>query len=307
MPGTLAQRRMVDPVLTELARGYSNANFIASTVFPIVPVVKESGKIPQFNKESFKIHNTERAIRARSNRISPDVHSSIDYVLTEHDLEYPIDYRELEEDIMPLKIHATNVVADGIALRHEKMCADLLQNTASYPSGSKITLAGADQFSDPTSDPIVTFDYAKNAVRQKIAKSPNVLVLGAATFNALKNHPSITDKIKFTQHAIVTPELLRNLLGFDKLVIGQAVFENTPGTLSDIWEDFAGLYYVPQVSKEHRSYYEPSFGYTLRKSKNPIIDTYEEAGKVMLIRNTDIFIPKIVGSDAGYLINDCVA
>ena len=95
MPGTLAQRRIVDPVLTELARGYSNASFIANAVFPEVTVSKEGGKIPQFNKEAFNIHNTERAIRAKSNRISPEVHTSIDFVLTEHDLEYPIDYREL--------------------------------------------------------------------------------------------------------------------------------------------------------------------------------------------------------------------
>lgn len=44
--------------------------------------------------------------------------------------------------------------------------------------------------------------------------------------------------------------------------------------------------------------------YTLRKKNNPMIDTYSEAGKVQIVRNTDIFIPKIVGSDAGYLIND---
>lgn len=307
MPGTLAQRRIVDPVLTELARGYSNASFIASTVFPIVQVTKEGGKIPQFNKEAFKIHNTERAIRAKSNRINPEVHSSIDYVLTEHDLEYPIDYRELEEDILPLKMHATNTVSEGISLRHEKLCADLLQTATNYPTGNKVTLAGSDQFSDPSSDPIAIIDFAKNAVRKKIAKNPNVLVLGADTFNALKNHPAISDKIKFTQHAIVTVDLLTALLGFDTIVVGQAVYESSPDVLSDLWNDFAGLYYVPQASGDKRSYYEPSFGYTLRKSKYPVVDTYEEAGKVLLIRSTDIFIPKIVGSDAGYLISDCVA
>jgi hypothetical protein len=36
----------------------------------------------------------------------------------------------------------------------------------------------------------------------------------------------------------------------------------------------------------------------------PVIDTYTENGKVLLVRNTDIFVSKIVGSDAGYLIND---
>ena len=43
--GTLADRRMVDPVLTDLARGYSNASFIFPKLFPLVKVAKEGGKI----------------------------------------------------------------------------------------------------------------------------------------------------------------------------------------------------------------------------------------------------------------------
>jgi hypothetical protein len=37
---------------------------------------------------------TERAIRARSNVMTPDDIDSIDVVLREHDLAYPVDYRE---------------------------------------------------------------------------------------------------------------------------------------------------------------------------------------------------------------------
>ena len=95
--GTLSKKRVVDPVLTNLARGYSNNQYIASSLFPIVEVNKEGGKIPEFTKESFKIYNTERAIRARSNRINPEDRTEIDFVLTEHDLEYPIDYREAQD------------------------------------------------------------------------------------------------------------------------------------------------------------------------------------------------------------------
>ena len=86
MPGTLDTRRIVDPVLTKLARGYSNDGFIANYLFPLVSVNKEGGKIPQFTKEAFKIYNTERAIRANSNRINPTLNTTIDFALTEHDL-----------------------------------------------------------------------------------------------------------------------------------------------------------------------------------------------------------------------------
>ena len=50
--------------------------------------------------------------------------------------------------------------------------------------------------------------------------------------------------------------------------------------------------------------YEPSFGYTLRKTGQPVVDTRTEDGKLELVRNTDIFTPFLLGADAGYLITD---
>ncbi|MBZ0200882.1 MAG: major capsid protein [Ignavibacteriaceae bacterium] len=302
---SLANNRIVDPVLTEIARGYNNATFIGTSLFPVVEVQKEGGKIPQFSKEAFKIYNTERAIRANSNRISPEGRTTIDFVLTEHDLEYPMDYREISEDPTPLKLHAAHVVADGIALRLEKSIADLAQTLGTYPSGNKVTLAAGDKFTNTSSDPFAIFDTAVEAIRGKIAKRPNVCVLGAQAFKALKNHPSIVDRIKYTQHAVITPELLRQLLNFEQLYVGDAVSAADDGTFSDLWSDNAVLAYVPVGSSDiPRSYYEPAFAYTLRKKGSPIVDTYGEKGKVDIVRNTDIFTAKVVGSEAGYLIND---
>jgi hypothetical protein len=300
--GTLANERVVDPVLTELARGYTNAALIGTVLFPEVEVTKEGGKIPQFNKEAFKIYNTERAIRANSNRISPEGRSTIDYALTEHDLEYPMDYREIDEDILNLKSHAALVTSEGIQLRHEKMIADLVQDLNTFPTGNKMTLAAADQFTDKTSDPIGVFETAKEAVRSKIAKLPNVAVLGASSFNALKQHPAILDKIKYTQHAIVTKDLLASLLGFDKLVVAAAVYADDAGSFSDMFGDNVILAYVPQ--SKSKTIYEPAFGYTLKKKNYPVVDSYEEKGKILVIRNTNIFTAKVVGAEAGYLIND---
>ncbi len=100
-------------------------------------------------------------------------------------------------------------------------------------------------------------------------------------------------------------EILRQLFGFEKMLIGDAVYSSDTGTFTDMWNDNAILAYIPSASNQvSRSYYEPSFAYTLRKKGMPIIDTYEENSKVEIVRSTDIFIPKIVGSEAGYLIND---
>ncbi len=300
--GTLADRRMVDPVLTDLARGYSNASFIFPKLFPLVKVAKEGGKIPQFNKEAFKIYNTERAIRAKSNRISPEGHSSIDFVLTEHDLEYPVDYREVSEDLLGLRQHATNVVTDAILLRNEKAAADIAQTLGNYAATNKVTLSGTDQWDNAASDPIDVIETARHAVRGQIAKFPNVAIIGIQAYKELSHHADVLDLIKYTQHSVMTVALLQTLLNIPKIYIGEAVYETDAGVLTDVWSDNMILAFVPQ--SENTSFYEPSFGYTLRKNNMPIIDTYDEGGKLELIRNTDMLISKIVGADAGYIIND---
>jgi len=302
---TLKKKRVVDQVLTNIARGFNNASHVATKLFPLVPVTKEGGKIPEFTKEAFKIYNTERAIRAKSNRVNPENRNEIDYVLTEHDLEYPIDYREMDEDILPSRLHATTVVTDGISLRLEKLAADLVQDLSTYPTGNKITLASGDKFTNSTSNPFTVFETAKEAVRKKIAQRPNVCVIGASAYSALKEHPAVLDRIKYTQSAVVTPELLRQLLDFSELYVGDAVYADDSDSFNDIWSDNVVVAFVPNAAEGvPRSYYQPAFAYTLRKKNNPVVDTYTEGGKVEIIRNTDIFVPKVVGSDAGYLIND---
>ncbi len=303
--GRLEDLRVVDPVLTTLARGYSNAELVATLLFLIVLVEKEAGKIPQFGKEAFKIYNTERAIRANSNRISPEGRTTIDFVMDEHDLEYPIDYREKNEDIFNLEEHATNVVTGGISLRLEKKAADLAQDANNYPIGNKITLAGNSQFTDKVnSDPIGVIDGAKNAVRGKIGKEPNTMVLGPTTFMALKNHPQLIDKIKYAMKGVITLDLMKEIFDIPKITVGKAIYASDAGTFTDIWGDNIVLAYVPNTPAEKRTVYEPSFAYTLRKRGKPEIDKRDENGKLEIVRNTDILIPKIVGAEAGYLIKD---
>lgn len=302
---TLSKKRMIDPVLTNLARGYTNNQYVSSAIFPVVEVAKEAGKIPLFTMESFKIYNTERAIRAKSNRINPEDRNEVDFVLTEHDLEYPVDYREAQEDIFPTMAHAAFVVTEGIMLRREKLAADMAQDDANYPAGNKITLAAGDKFTNPASDPFAIFKNANEAVRMKIAKRPNTCLMGASSYAALRNHPAILDRIKYTQKGIVIPDLLKSLFDFDTLVIGDSVYAADDGTLSDVWSDNVIVTYIPPRQTDvARSVYEPSFGYTLRKKNNPVVDKYFEQGKVQIVRSTDLFLSKIVGSDAGYLVKD---
>lgn len=301
----LANLRQVDPVLTNLATGYTNSELVGHYLFPVAPAEKEAGKIPTFGPESFKMHNTARALRAGSNRLQPDDIGSMDFVLEEHDLEYPIDYREGEEAAFPIRAHATDVVTSSIALALEHQQAQLAQNENNYHTDNKITLSGTAQFTHKDSDPEGVIDDAKAAVRNKIVREPNTMIIGYDTFRALKRHPKLRAILSTNKNRLVKLQELKEIFQIENIYVGGAKFADQQGNFGDIWNDNVVLAYVPTVaSSQERSIYSPSYGYTFRKRGMPQVDTRVENGKVELIRNTDIVRPYLVGNVAGYLIKD---
>ena len=303
--GRLSNLRIVDPVLTSLAIGYTNAALVAEALMPFVYTDKEGGKIPVFGKEAFKVYQTERALRANSNRMNPENIDGIDVVLDEHDLEYPIDYRESAESAFPLQRHAVNTVTEGIRLRHETMVAGMVQNVANYGAGNKLILSGSSQFTHKDSDPEGVVDDAKDAISSKIAKDPNTMVIGKSSWKALKRHPQLKAILSDTRSRLVQLADLREIFEIENIVIGKAIMANDQGATRDIWSDNIVLAYVPQKKADERSELEPSFGYTLRKRGQPAVDVRPDGGgKIEVVRNTDIFRPYLLGAEAGFLIGD---
>lgn len=306
--GRLSNLRIVDPVLTNIALGYSNNEFVGEHLMPFVWVDKEGNKLPKFGKEAFKLYNTERALRAESNRINPEGLGSMDLNTDEHDIEYPIDYRESAEAAFPLESWGVEVTQQVIQLRREKMIADMAQNPANYPVGNKIALAGNDQFTaGATSDPLGVVENGKDAIRQKTGKRPNTMIIGASAFKPLRFHPQLTDKIKYTGKGVVRLDSLRELFDIPNIYVGEGIYSSDQDVFSDLWGDNIVLAYVaqkPQTEGVERSPYQPSFGYTPRRRGMPQVDVRNPSGKVELVRSTDNFRPYIVGADAGYLISD---
>lgn len=301
--GRLEELR-INAYLSEIARGYSNNAFVAQYLFPTIYSEKEKMDIFEFNKEAFQIYNTERAIRANSNIISPQGFKKHTTTLTEHDLSYPIDYREEQEsEKVKLQLHATNVVTEGLQLKHEKECADLVQNPNNYAAENKILLSGTSCFSDKNSDPQGVVDDAKDAVSEKIAQDPNTMIIGQSAWKTLKKHPQLKGLISDNQNKLVTLNFLKEIFEIENIFIGKSIFANEEGNFERIWKDNIVLAFVPNLGAS-RTEYDPSFAYTVKKKDALQIDEFtKEGNKVKYIRATDIYTPFLVGAEAGYLIS----
>lgn len=307
----LSQVRVIDPFLTEVARGYGTPNArIASILFPIVSVGARAGTILSFGPESFRLVNTARAPGANTKRIQLG-YSSGKYSLVDHRLEgeVPIEHEE-EANAVPgidLGSMAVNMVQDVMGNEREKLAADLALNPANFSASNKTTLSGTSKWSDPTSDPFSDINDAKEVIRSKIGKKPNVLELGPRVLMVLRNHPKILDRISITVDRVpATLEQLQRLLEIPQIVEGEATYHD--GTdFKDMWGLDALLAYTTPASMQQRG--SPNFGYTYQLKDRPIAEEpyFEKNPQTWYYPFADAYQPVLVGATAGFLFTGAAA
>ena len=307
-----AGARVIDPILSTVAQGYQNADMVGLSLFPYVPVGQRGGKIITFGKEDFALYNTARAPGANTKRIQYG-YSGSSFALESHSLEGLVPFEIMQEaEAVPgidLGRGAVMKTQNVIALRLEYAQAALATTAANYPAGNKVTLSGTSQWSDLTSgvsDPMKDVEAAKEAVRGKIGKRPNTVVVGAAVWAMLRMHPKIVDRMKYTGRDVATTELMAQLFGVKNVVIGDAIYDNG-GTFADVWGKNVIVAYTETGSLAEMG--SPSFGYTYRLNGYPLVEQpYQDRNqKSWVYPVTDEVSPVIAGSTAGYLISAAVA
>lgn len=304
----LKNKRQVDPILTKLALGYRQKKFIGEQVLPVVPVDKEGVRVPVFGKSSFVEYDTERAPRAASNVITLEDATMLPVVLEEHDLAAGMDYREQAESMFDERAKATRKATEGVQLKQEIQIARLVQSRGVYDNGLVNDLSGGTQWNDAASTPIKDIGAAKEAVRSKCGETPNVLVLGASVYNALKFHPGLLAHLGSAALQMLTMEHLKMLFEVDEIIIGNSIATPDGKKLNDIWGKFASLIVRPAISEHGNDEGVQAFGYTFRKRGMPMVDRYDGVGgKVEYARYTDIRKSAILGGSCGYLFDKAIA
>ena len=306
MPNHLQGKRVVNPILTTVARGYKNAAFIGEKIFPIVEMEKEGATVPTFGNGVFAVYETKRAVGADSNVMIREKTGSVDIVLDEHDLAVPVDYRESAESIFDEEAKATRRATNGILLRREVYAAALAQDAKIYKSNAKKAFTAADCWANGHGDPLRDVETHMDAVRNNVGLRPNIITMGASVMTLLKFHPVIQAAIGANERKIITTDILKELFGVDEIVVGNPVSLGKDGKTADLWKDNLMGHYVtsPQGGATSADENEPSFGYTFRRKGMPVIDQYDAVGgKVHHCRYTDIYKVVVVGSDAGFLLS----
>ncbi len=309
---TNSQARLIDPVLSEVARGYQQNALVGMALFPRVPVMQRGGKVIQFSKESFKQYGNMKRAPGQSTRRVQVGYAGVPYSLEDFSLEGQLP-TETEQEAMAvpgidMAQRTMTDVQDIIANRLEIAQAALALNASNYAASNKVTLSGTNQFSDlDGSDPCGVIEAAKEAIRKNTGKRGNTVLLGAEVFSKLKVHKKIVDRIKYTGREIATEALLASLFGVDRVVVGDSINAADDGTFSDTWGKFVVVAYTNTAPLASRG--APSYGYTYQLMDMPNAEEsyYDRNHKSWIFPVNDSCSPVIAGAEAGYLISAAVA
>lgn len=264
--------RIIDPILTNVAQGYRNAEFVGNVLFPRVPVMASGGQIIEFGREAFLNYNLRRTPGGATKRIQFG-YLGKPFALLQDSVEVPVPREHMRDAaVVPGIDLGTRAVALGMKVVTKSLEVDqaaLATNAANYDANHKLALSGSTKWSASSGTPTADINTAREAIRSSVGIYPNTVLLSAVAFNAAINNPNVTNRFQYTTHDVITEEMLAALWNVERVVVGKAIAMTDAGVASDIWGNNAILAYTNLGSQNAE---EPSFGYTYTMEGNPMVE-----------------------------------
>ena len=325
----------VDPILTNFSVGFQPQELFGLRILPETPVRTQSGRYRVYDRSGWIIHEDYRAPGTVAHEIRGAKWSEDVFSVSEHSLQAAVHDEELQAltsqgglanavfggdlQIDPAR-DATEAVTNAILLRHEKRVSDLIRNTATYPAGNTVTLAGAQQwdnyaFVTPTdeysvvSNPVGDIMTAVRKIWTLTGRYPNTMVIPVMGVPYIENHPRIVKR--FQNFTLTIPDAFRLLTGFQGNVILANSMINTSNnidqaeTIVNLWGKDVWIGIVDPTPGQRTKTFGKTFAQIYPDGTTRPTDRWREmARKSDLVRTSYKYDIKVVSSSAGYLIKN---
>jgi hypothetical protein len=299
-----------DPLLRDISIRYSNPDFIADKVFPVLNVDKRTGYYFVYDKSNLRTESSVRTGVTRANRVDYNLSKTAYGPLIEHSLEIPIEYDVLNQYDAPLepRTDATLTVTEKLAIEKEIALAATLADTAIITQNT--TLSGTSQWSDyGNSNPFSDIQAGIDSMAQNGIVAPNTLVMGWAVWSKIINHPDFLERVKYSALGTMSEATMKQLFpNIQNIYVSKAVkngaVQGQADSLSFVWGKHVQLMYVTPTPALRSI----TAGYTLTLNGGRMVENWnEQPVKAEFVRVTDYYEQKTVAAEAAYLIKNAVA
>lgn len=308
--------------LNQLLTGYAVAtaknldqSLIGGIVAPVVPVSNLTDSYVVYGAEELRLDNAKYSEGAQVGRVTFSESDST-YSCDEFALEAAISWARMgnADAIVRLERRRTVGLARKLRLAREKSVADTLFSTVTF-SGKTAALAAADRWDVDTSNPVKKVSDAKETVRLAVGVEPNALVVGAAVWAGLRNHPDITSRVAgLVAGTPASEQQAAAALGVDRVIVGRAVYnsaaEGATASNANVWGKYALVCYVEDpMGPDAEGTITPAQTFVCDAAGAPFSTfTYEdESRRSRIIQCYDCFDVVAVAASAGYLYSTAVS
>ena len=316
---------LVSVPLTDISTAYiaDSDQFIADKVFPIVNVDAQSALYFQYNKgDFFRVEVRERAPATESAGSGFDVSQSPVYYCRIYAVHKDLDDQTRRGAMSQFNLERASTlwVSQQLLLQRERVWANAYFRTgvwATDMAGVSGTPSGLQfkQWNDAASTPIEDITGAIITMAETTGYKPNTLVLSPRVLLALSNHPEIIDRVKYTQKAIITADILAALFGVDRIVTPWGIINSAAKGATDAFAFIYGKHALLVHSAPNPDLMMPSAGYIFAWTGyagtgaygNRVSSFRIEARKSDRIEGEMAYDARIISSDLGIFFNNAVA
>ena len=248
MPQPTQSQVHVDAVLTNMSVAYQQEadSFVASRVFPTIPVAKQSDLYYTYDQGSF--FRDQAKVRADGTESAGSGYglSTASYSSQVWALHKDIGDQVRANSDAPLDpdMDATRFLSQQMLIRQERDWASNYFTTGVWDNDATPSTL----WSASGSDPIGDIETAKNTILTNTGYLPNTLVLSYNTYSILKNHADFVDRYKYTSADSISAELLARIVEVDRIFVMKGVYngaaEGATASYSQIGDKDALLCYV---------------------------------------------------------------
>lgn len=316
----------VDHLLTGISVAYAQSadKFVADRVFPRVPVQQRSGKYATYSKADFLRDEMKYRAPGSISAGGGFRTSTSNYFAEVFAYHVDVDDQTVANATVPFEPvrDATQYVTQKELIKREVAWASSFFTTSIWTGGKKVAgtngdlVAGTDftKWNDASSTPIEDVQNQSAEIESATGILPNTLVVNRRVAMALRNHPDIVDRIKYTQGQPVGEDIIARLLGVDRVLVAAGVKNNATEGLANSSDFIVGNNALLVYAAQAPSLMTPSGGYTFvwsgytgaqdgRRIKRFRMEEYA-ADRIEVEAAWD---QRVIASDVGAFFSNCVS
>lgn len=275
MPQPTLQQVHVAAALTNIAVAYlqDESAYIADKVFPNVPVEHQTDKYFVFKKGDFFRDQAQKRADATESagggfKLTTQTYSA-DVWAFHKDIGQQV--RNNADPAVDVDVSTTKFVMQTLAIRRERFFASTYLQAGVWGTTITGTAAAPDSThtiywnDDANSDPFTDISTAQTTILQNTGFNPNVLTITWPVYQALRKHPLVIDRIKYTNPAYagtITPKLLAEAFDIEEVLVSKAVYNSANEGATDSFSFIAGKCALLCYRPPNPGLMIPSAGYT---------------------------------------------